>query len=104
MKLENGIRQALLVLIEDTETVVAWGISDINITTTQIRFSVNGFRYSGQVIISVNDIENTLKVNLQKDIEFCCPINELVELLDPIIERTDTYIEDLRSYVLNHFK
>lgn len=51
----ENVRKLLLSLLKDEVIVASWGISNINISQTQLSLSVSGFKYQGRVTIIVKD-------------------------------------------------
>ena len=49
--MNSKIKQALVILLNEEVRIASWGLSNISITETSIMFDVDGFIYSGRIII-----------------------------------------------------
>lgn len=88
MRMSNSIRQASLTLLNKKIIIASWGLSDICINESCIRFTVDGFKYKGTVVIS--EYEDGYKIIMNKHTLFC-KLDFLVSNLDEFIEKTTDY-------------
>ena len=92
------IRLALIEMLNSSEIVASWGISEIQFANNKLIFNVNAFKYKGKICISANRIDNC-KVLLNGGKELICDLKGLVSSLDELIEHTETYYEDLGDWL-----
>lgn len=97
MELSKGLRSLLITFINESVTVVSWGITEIHIFSNRLTFKVDGFLYKGEIeIIECNSVF-TVKLS---DSEFLCQLNDIVDFLDSKIEKTDSYTSDLIDWIM----
>lgn len=92
-----SIKNALIVFIEEKDIVSSWGITNISVNDYTIAFNVNGFIYSGSIVIFCNTSCYKIVFSDGKTIE--CSINELVSVLDTNIEYSQDYEKKLRKWI-----
>lgn len=100
--MDAKIRNLLLFFINEEEKVSSWGVSNISITETTIKFDVDGFIYSGSVIIKCSKILD-YQITFDDGSEEYCSINNIIDVLDSKIERTEHYIRDLEGWFSKEF-
>lgn len=92
------IKQALVSLLSKEDIVSSWGITNISIEETSIRFNVEGLIYVGSICIRYNQPSYEIAFDDGRLIK--CSLNELANVLDACIERTENYIRDLEKWFL----
>ena len=96
MKMSDGIKTLLLSFIEDNVVVSSWGISNIKVSETSLKFDVNGLKYKGTVLIdSLSTKEYTIRIA-----DSCFKVknpNNVISILDSEIEKTNNYYLDLQN-------
>lgn len=87
--MNNKIKNALIALLNDEVTVASWGISNITIKESSFEFMVSGFVYQGKVSVSIHN--SVYLVTLDNGCSEECDLDNLVQYLDSIIEKTPNY-------------
>lgn len=100
MMLTEKIRILLLVLLQHDFVVASWGITDIEITSLKLSFSVYGFKYKGKVKIRAREADDLYDVYLENRFVKSCNIESIVSLLDSLIECDNNYLYALENYFL----
>lgn len=96
--LTEKIKNLLIILLQQEVVVASWGISEIEVTPSKVSFSVSGFKFNGEVIISVTDKDNQYVINIGSQIVYCDK-EQIISLLDTLIERDNNYKELLEDYL-----
>lgn len=94
-------RNLLLKLLENRTIVSSWGLSDIIVADAFVRFKVNGFKFKDQIEIRYDDVHKKYKITFGNANSYTCSLEDLVDFLDKKIEKTNTYIEDLKLWIKN---
>jgi len=97
MKLSNEIKMLLLSFLNDDIIVSSWGIYNITISSSSLKFKVNGLKYQGFVNIEYQD-KYYLVVIGGRTFKVCTP-EEVLKKMDDEIEQTKNYICDLSKLV-----
>jgi hypothetical protein len=97
-RLSEPFRRLLLTLLINSTEVSSWGITDINITDDVLSFCVNGFKYQGQVKLSVSNSDH-FTIQLGSHSFENVKLVDVFVILDSAIEQTDSYNEDLQNYI-----
>ena len=85
-------------LLQNHIVVASWGITNISIEPTLIRFCVNGFRFSGIVTIEPYDDSNVI-IHICNE-QLITTLIDLVSALDQRIERGSDYENDIETYLV----
>ncbi|MCR5822565.1 MAG: hypothetical protein K6F85_06600 [Bacteroidales bacterium] len=80
---------------------MSWGVSNIKVTETLVCFNVEGLLYKCNVKIEKSDIQNLVNVYFEDRDVFSCPIENMIEKLDKIIETDAEYTKHLRNWILS---
>lgn|GEM_PF-3320755 len=87
-----------MLFIEKKVIVKSWGVSQIKVASDNIAFSVDGMKYKGNVVICISSDKQCViyfdNGNVAK-----CDTGNVVNLLDKLIEHTDSYISDLSVWL-----
>ena len=97
----ENVRKLLLSLLKDEVIVASWGISNINISETQLSFSVSGFKYQGCVTIVVKDGAKC-EVFLDKDKLGCFTFDRVVSVIDGRIEKNESCYHTFFNHFINN--
>lgn len=92
-----NMRNLLIAFIEKENIVSSWGITNITVKDNFIIFDVNGFAYTGKLVILCSSNYYIIYFNNGKKIE--CGINKLIDLLDSNIERVEDYQIKLKEWI-----
>lgn len=96
--MNKKVKKALICFLKEEEKVSSWGISNINIDDSSIKFNVDGFLYKGCVCIRCD--ESYYDINFEGDKKLkCLDASELAEILDSNIEKTENYQHDLENWL-----
>lgn len=93
--MDVNIKKALVILLNEEVIVSSWGLSNIFITGTSIRFHVDGFVYKGEIRIGCGDLSYHVTFDNGRIIH--CSLHELLSVLDSNIEKNDDYIQNLEA-------
>ena len=96
----ENVRKLLLSLLKDEVIVASWGISNINISQTQLSFSVSGFKYQGRVTIIVKD-GSDCEVFLAKKNLGCFPFDKVVSVIDEKVENSESCYHNFVKQLIN---
>ena len=98
MDLSKGIRRVLIAFLKDKVKVASWGITNICIEDTLLRFDVNGFKFSGNIQIKEASVGGyNIQLGNQKILD--CRLEEITSILDSEIECGKDYISDLKKWI-----
>ena len=101
-KIQKKIVAAASEFLREQEKFCSWGAEKIKIEETNLSFWVSGFKFCGTIRIitySENCYNIVLKSpNYEKVIENVT-LTEIVEVIDNEIEKTDSYVETLLSWI-----
>lgn len=96
--MNKNVKKALICLLKEEVKVSSWGISNINIDESSINFNVDGFLYKG--CISIKCDENCYEIHFDHGKKLkCLDADELADILDSNIEKTDNYQHDLENWL-----
>lgn len=98
MKLTKEIRNLLITLLGNQDTVASWGISNILIRKKCICFDVSGFKYQGPVEISAS-CNSCYGVKIGENDFGTVKLGDVISTLDNGIEYTETYYDDIEKWV-----
>ncbi len=98
MKLDNLLRLALIALLENKVIVASWGISNIVVNPTILKFDVDGMKYHGTVCVEVSGTSGYIIRIGDKSYNVCNSEN-LIKVLDENIECSSEYILDLKKWI-----
>lgn len=98
MKLSSEIRILLLTLLANDEIVSSWGVTDIDISFSSLSFNVNGFLYTGRVVITPDSL-GSYSVKLATKTLGNIDLNRIVQMLDLEIEKSEDYIDNLTLWI-----
>lgn len=98
--MNKKVKKALLCLLKDEVMVSSWGITNISIKKSSICFDVAGFIYRGR--ININCEQSFYEIQLDNGITIQCPENNLLNVLDEAIEKTDYYSSNLKKWIITH--
>ena len=87
--MNEKIKKALIILLNDELTVASWGISNITINESSFEFMVSGFIYQGKVSISIKN--SNYLITFENGYSEECNIDNLVQYLDSKIEKIPDY-------------
>lgn len=87
--MDEEIKRALIALLDEEVIVASWGLSDLSIKDSSFEFRVSGFIYQGWVKVAIQG--STYVVSLENGIMRNCTIENLVQCLDYMIEKTPDY-------------
>ena len=96
----ENIRKLLLCFLSEDVIVASWGISDITISETTLSFSVNGFKFQGNVMIEAGDICDEYSVSLNQSCIGHCKLDGIVTILDERIERSEPCYQEFVKHLL----
>jgi hypothetical protein len=100
--LAEKMRNLLLTFLQQDVIIASWGITDIQITTHKLSFSVFGFKYKGNVTIIAGEANDLYDVYMEKQIIRSCKKERIVSILDSLIERDENnYQHLLKEYFRN---
>lgn len=94
----NFNKAVIGILLQNHIVVASWGITNISIEPTLIRFCVNGFRFRGIVEIEPYDDSNLI-IHIGDD-QFITTLNDVTYTLDQRIERGLDYSKDIETYLI----
>ncbi len=97
--MNKKIKSIVADFLKKREIVSSWGISNILITENSIHFQVEGFIYRGSISIKCDKSSCQIEVDGGKIIQ--CPVNELINTLDLIIEKDENYHQNLATWILS---
>lgn len=100
--MNKKVKKALICLLQEEEKVSSWGICKINIDENSINFNVDGFLYKGCVSIKCDKTCYEIHFEHGKIIR-CSDAEELTDILDSHIQKTENYQKDLENW-LSSFK
>lgn len=92
------LKEALICLLKEEDKVSSWGISNINIDESSINFNVDGFLYKGNICIKCYETCYEIHFEREKNIR-CLNADELTDILDNSIEKSDNYLYDLEQWL-----
>ena len=95
--MNEKIKKALVYLLNEEIVVTSWGITNININDTSVRFEVSGFLYKGKVELTPCESRYIIKLDNAENIH--CQLEELVRTLDTKIERGESYESQLQEWL-----
>ena len=95
--MNEKIKKALVYLLNEEIVVTSWGITNININDTSVRFEVSGFLYKGKVELTPCESGYIIKLDNAENIH--CQLEELVRTLDTRIERGESYESQLQEWL-----
>ena len=95
--MNEKIKKALVSLLNEEVVVTSWGITNININDTSVRFEVSGFLYKGKVELTPCESGYIIKLDNAENIH--CQLEELVRTLDTRIERGESYESQLQEWL-----
>ena len=95
--MNEKIKKALVYLLNEDIVVTSWGITNININDTSVRFEVSGFLYKGKVELTPCESGYFIKLDNTENIH--CQLEELVRTLDTKIERGESYESQLQEWL-----
>lgn len=98
MKLAKEIRNLLITLLGNQDTVASWGISNILIRKKCVCFDVSGFKYQGPVEIS-STCNNCFGVKIGESDFVTVKLEDVISTIDNGIEHTETYCDDIEKWV-----
>jgi hypothetical protein len=87
--MDEMIKNALIILLNNELIVASWGISNIAINESSFEFVVSGFIYQGKVSVSIKN--SNYLITFENGCSVECNINDLVHCLDSKIEKTSDY-------------
>ena len=96
----ENVRKLLLSLLKDEVIVASWGISNINISQTQLSFSVSGFKYQGCVTIIVKD-GSDCEVFLDKENLGYFSFDKIVSVIDERVENSESCYHNFVKQLIN---
>lgn len=96
--MNKNVKKALVCLLKEEEKVSSWGISNINIDESSIKFNVDGFLYKGCISIKCDETYYDIHFEGDKKLR-CLNATELADILDSNIEKTDNYQHDLENWL-----
>lgn len=99
--MDGKIRTALISLLNEEVIVASWGLTDLTIKDTSFEFFVSGFIYQGKVTVAVQ--ESDCLISLDNGNTFKCAINNLVQSIDCMIEKTSEYDTKIIEWI-KHYK
>ncbi len=94
--MKEELKTMIICLLQEKITVISWGITDIQITDTNLIFKANGLKHKGIVDIGIHKDGYQIKIN---DKSYICTIDNIVRTLDRLIEHTDNYISDIEDII-----
>lgn len=95
------MRKILDEILSKKVIFMSWGASNVKVTETFVCFNVEGLLYRGNVRIEKSDIDNIVNVYFDDRDVLSCPLENMVEKLDRIIEADGNYIGRLRNWLLS---
>ena len=96
----ENVRKLLLYLLKDEVIVASWGISNINISETQLSFSVSGFKYQGYVTITIKDGSDCEVIHEKKNLG-CFPFDKVVSIIDEKVENSENCYHNFVKQLIN---
>jgi hypothetical protein len=91
-------KELISLFLNNSIILCSWGISNINIDSNIVSFSVYGFKYKGS--IQIQSLSNYYKVTYNNRILLCKTPMIVIKQLDEIIEHTDTeYSNDIIKWI-----
>lgn len=96
----ENVRKLLLSLLKDEVIVASWGISNINISETQLSFTVSGFKYQGCVTIIVKDCSDC-EVFLANENLGYFPFDKVVSVIDEKVENSENHYYNFVKQLIN---
>lgn len=99
--MEQKLRSLLKVLTNNLVTVYSWGIKNVEVSSKDITFSVNGLKYNGNVVLTYedNDYKATFDNNTVIISDSACT---LINLIDNAIETTGQYKNDVLEWFVGN--
>lgn len=99
--MEQKLRSLLKVLTNNLVTVYSWGIKNVEVSSKDITFSVNGLKYNGNVVLTYedNDYKATFDNNTVIISDSVCT---LINLIDNAIETTGQYKNDVLEWFVGN--
>lgn len=98
--MNKNVKKALVCLLTEEEKVSSWGITNITIEESSINFNVDGFLFKGRINITYDETYYEINFELGKKIR-CIDAEELIDVLDSNIEKTDNYQHDLENWLFS---
>ena len=98
--MNSKIKQALVILLNEEVRIASWGLSNISITETSIMFDVDGFIYSGRIIIK-SCKKTSYQITFNDGSTETCSLRNLVNVLDSKIEITANYLQKLPQWLFD---
>lgn len=98
--ISENVKMLLLSLLKDEVIVASWGISNINISETQLSFSVSGFKYQGCVTIAVKD-SSYCELFFDKEKLGCFTFDEVVSVIDENAEKSESCYHNFVKQLIN---
>lgn len=96
--MNKKVKKALLCLLKDEVIVSSWGITNISIKKSSICFDVAGFVYKGRINIKCE--QSFYEILLDNGTAIRCSENDLLNILDETIEKTDSYSSNLKKWII----
>ena len=87
--MNETIKAALIALLNEEIIVESWGFSNLTVCQSSFEFNVDGIIYQGKVKISLNEL--SYRVGFDNGHTIDCSLDDLVNTLDINIEKTDDY-------------
>lgn len=94
--MNNELKALLKQILNEEIIVLSWGITNIHILDSSLRFNVSGMKYDGAVSISTDT--NGYKINMETKY-LNANLDDIIRILDDEIEKTDNYISDLSKLI-----
>ena len=94
--MKKELRTLLVRLLKDEVTMQSWGITNIQIDDSSLRFDVSGMKYVGTVSISIDNCGYKIHIGTKSVL---ASIDDVISILDNEIERTENYISDLSKMI-----
>ena len=98
MNLSKGMRNLLIMFLNNQDIVASWGISNIKIKKNSATFNVTGFKHQGainiRVITDISYLVNFGNVTIRE-----ISIVDIISKIDDYIENTNNYQEEVKKWL-----
>ena len=102
-QIKDSIKLLSILLLQESVIIASWGITNIAINKSNISFDVCGLKYTGKVYVQ-SMCDGKYEIQLECHTIGPCSLDNIVETLDLIIERTDNYQQHLEEWIMKHIK
>lgn len=95
IEFSKEIKEAIVMLLNNSIIVSSWGISDFFVEEDFISFYVDGLKYKGVININVSNSRSNFNIQIGERNIIGCELSMLVETIDKEVEYTVNYEKDL---------